>query len=69
MSDSERMLLNDAVKYLMKQTGRTRRQAEQTILQALKSGKIKAQGIAVDEEDLGPQDIPVEVFQSIQSEH
>jgi hypothetical protein len=63
------MLLNDAVKYVMKATGRTRRQAEQHVLRALKSGEVRARGITVGEEDLGPQEIPVEVFQAIPSEH
>jgi hypothetical protein len=65
----EHMLLNDVVKYLMKTTGRTRRQAEQRILQALKSGEIQARGVPVGEEDLGPVAIPAEVFQDIPSEH
>ena len=65
----EYISLNDAVKRYMKATGRTRRQAEAALLQALKSGKVEARGIAVGEEDLGPQTIPVEVFQSIPSEH
>jgi hypothetical protein len=61
--------LDKIVKYIMKTTRRTRRQAEQFILQKLKSGEVQARGIAVGAEDLGPQPIPVEVFQAIPSEH
>jgi hypothetical protein len=70
------MLLNDAVKHIMKATGKTRRQAEQALLQALKSGKVRARGEAVvtdpatgEEENLGVEDIPAETFRSIPSEH
>ena len=70
------ILLNDAVNYLMKTTGRTRRQAQQAILQGLKSGAIRSRGeltvedVATGEvEELGVQDIPAEVYRSIPSEH
>jgi hypothetical protein len=74
--DEDYMLLNDAVKHVMKATGRTRRQAEQAVLQALKSGEVRARGeVQVTDpatgevENHGVQDIPVEVFQSIPSQH
>jgi hypothetical protein len=63
----DRMLLNDAVKYLMKTTGRTRRQAEALIAQELKSGRIRAEGVRTDTGEV--EEIPVEVFQSIPTEH
>ena len=70
------MLLSDAVEYLMKRTGRTRRQAEQAILQHLKSGAIRSRGEVVvqdlatgEVEELGVQDIPAEAYRSIPSEH
>ena len=70
------MSLNDAVEYVMKRTGRTRRQAEQAILQKLKSGKIRTRGEVVvtdpltgEQESLGVQDIPAEAFRDIPSEH
>jgi hypothetical protein len=70
------MLLNDVVKRIMKATGRTRRQAEQAVLQALKSGEVKARGEVVvtdphsgEEDNQGVQSIPVEVWRSIPSEH
>lgn len=72
----ERVSLNDAVKMLMKKTGRTRRQAEQAILQALKSGAIEATGEPVvydsktgEAETLSRRPIPKEVFADIPAEH
>jgi hypothetical protein len=59
----ERMLLNDVVKYLMKTTGRTRRQAERLLIAKLKSGEVKAEGIPAGGVD--PEPIPTKVFQSI----
>lgn len=76
LDDGDRMSLNDAVKHVMKATGRTRRQAEQAVLQALKSGDIRACGECVvtdpvtgQQDNEGVQDIPVEFFRSIPSEH
>jgi hypothetical protein len=70
------MLLNDAVEYVMKATGRTRRQAEQAVLQALKSGAVRARGevevtdpMTGEVENLGVQAIPVEIFRDIPSKH
>lgn len=72
----EYMLLNDAVNHVMKATGRTRRQAEQHVLQALKSGAVRARGEVVvtdpdtgEETNLGVEPIPAEVFRDIPSEH
>lgn len=67
MPNDEFMTLDQAVRLLMKRTGRTRRQAEQAILQKLKSGEIRAQGIPAGGED--PEEIPVDVFRAIPSEH
>jgi hypothetical protein len=74
--DDGQMLLNDAVKYVMKMTGRTRRQAEQAILQHLKSGSIRSRGELVVEDratgkvkSFGTRDIPAEFYRSIPSEH
>ena len=63
----DRTSLNEAVKYLMKTTGRTRRQAEQRLLQALKSGELKATGVRAGMSI--PEEIPAEVFRSIPAEH
>jgi nicotinic acid phosphoribosyltransferase len=63
----DRVLLNDAVKYLMKETGRTRRQAEALLKQELKSGRIRVTGVRADTGEV--EEIPVEVFQSIPTEH
>jgi hypothetical protein len=74
--DDDRMSLNDAVKHVMKATGRSRRQAEQCVLQALKAGKVRAWGevhvadpLTGEEENHGVHPIPAEVFQRIPSEH
>ncbi|HEY1881234.1 MAG TPA: hypothetical protein VGG68_15005 [Caulobacteraceae bacterium] len=40
--------LNEAVKYIMKATGRTRRQAEAMLVQAMKSGDVRVTGVPVD---------------------
>ena len=68
--------LADAVEYLMRETGRTRRQAKQAILQALKAGTVRARGEVVLEDaatgeryELGDQDLGPEVFENIPSEH
>jgi hypothetical protein len=73
---SDYMLLNDVVKRVMRMTGRTRRQAEQFVLQALKSGALRAKGELVvtdpvtgEEDSQGVRDIPAEVFRSIPTEH
>ena len=70
------MSLKDTVEYVMKATGKTRRQARQAVLQAMKSGavRVRAEVVVTDtltgeEEDLGVQDIPGEAFRDIPSEH
>ena len=63
----ERVLLDDAVRYIMQATGRTRRQAEARLLQALKSGELTASGIPEGGEIA--EEIPAEVFQAIPTEH
>ena len=64
--DEDSLSLDDAVKLMMKKTGRTRRQAEQRLLQALKAGEIRATGVV---EDGGREEIPAEVFRSVPAEH
>lgn len=70
MKDDDYMSLNDAVKHVMKVTGKTRRQAEAAILRELKKGSIEAWGVpVVDGVELPVENIPPEVFQSIPTEH
>ena len=72
------MLLADTVEYLMRETGRTRRQAQAALLQALKSGAVRSRGVlmVVDpvtgeevEETGEPEDIPAEFYRNIPTEH
>ena len=73
---SEYMSLKDTVEYVMKATGKTRRQAQQAVLQAMKSGavRVRAEVVVTDtltgeEENQGVQDIPAGFFRHIPSEH
>ena len=65
--DDDYVSLNDAVKHIMKATGRTRRQAEAMVTQALKAGKVRARGVNAATGEEG--EIPVEVFRRVPSEH
>jgi hypothetical protein len=76
MKRSEHMLLSEAVEYVMKATGKTRRQAQAAILQALKSGALPARAEVVvtdpatgEEDNLGVQPVPVEVWSGVRTEH
>ncbi len=61
----ETVLLNDAVKSVMKTTRRNRRQAERFLLQALKLGKLRATGVVESGDRV---EIPIEAFSSVPTE-
>jgi len=74
--DEERISLAAAVEYVMHMAGLTRLQAEQALLQQLKSGAIRATGETVtinhitgEVKTYGVCEIPLEVFQSIPAKH
>jgi hypothetical protein len=57
-----------SIERIMKATGRNRRQATSMLVQALKSGKVRARGTLPGKDH--PEPIPPEVFQKIlPSEH
>jgi hypothetical protein len=69
VAEGDWVSLNDAVEYFRKTTGRTRRQAERAVLEALRSGKVEARGHRVagvggQEADMGVQTIAPEVFRN-----
>lgn len=63
--DPDWMDLNEAVKHIMKATGKTRRQAEAALLQEMKKGTVQTRGqrIGPGGEDLGVHDIDPEIYQ------
>ena len=62
--------LDDAVKEVMRRTGRTRKQAEAFLLQLLKSGKLHARGELIEDgENRGRMEVPVEVWNDAPWEH
>lgn len=49
MSDNDRfMSIDDAVEYVMRVTGKTRRQAKHAIIEMARSGKLRAVGVNPD---------------------
>jgi predicted HTH transcriptional regulator len=69
MKDDDRLSLDETAKYLMERLGVTRKEAETRILQALKSGKLKATGVRPGLSEADREPIPTAVFQSIPTEH
>jgi hypothetical protein len=74
--EDEYMLLSETLEHVMKATGKTRRQAKAAILQALKSGALRARAEVVvtdtltgEEENYGVEPVPVEFWQSFRTEH
>jgi hypothetical protein len=67
VKDDDYMDLNEAVKHIMKATGKTRRQAEAAVKQAAKSGAVRLRGVNTRTGE--EEEIPVEVLAQIPSEH
>jgi hypothetical protein len=67
MKDDDYVSLNDAVKHIMKATGRTRRQAEAVVKQAAKSGAVRLRGVNTRTGE--EEEIPVEYLAQIPTEH
>jgi hypothetical protein len=70
MAEGDQLTLNEAVDLIMKNTGKSRRQARRALLRFLREGRLTARASQVIRGgmSLGPQNLPPEFWQNVVDE-